>query len=132
VIIMLRIFPLLSIPVVLYFVLVGRDATGLTTEVANFKLVSGAIFSINASEMLILFGMAVLFLEILKATMTGLGTIWDHALSLMLFIICLVAFISLPIAATPTFLFLTAITLIDVIAGYSIAIRHARRDVSIM
>ena len=128
---MLRIFPLLSIPVAAYFFIVGRDGTGLTREVASFELVSGAIFSINASEMLILFGMAVLFLEILKATMTGLGTIWDHALSLILFVCCLIAFISLPIAATPTFLFITAITFIDVIAGYSIAIRHARRDISI-
>ena len=129
---MLRVFPFLTLPVLIYFVIVGSDLTALDSEVARFTLVSGAVFSIKANEALIMFGLGVLFLEILKATYTGFGSVWDHGLSLVLFIGCLVAFLSLPQAATPTFLFLTTISFIDVISGYSIAIRAARRDISVV
>ena len=128
---MLRIFPFLSLPVLAYFVILGSDPGGLYAEVLSIELVSGARFSMNTNEGLILFGLCVLFLEKLKATYAGLGSLWDHALSLVLFVICLVAFLTLPMAATPTFLFLTFISFIDVITGYSIALRAARRDISL-
>lgn len=128
---MLRVFPFLSLPVLAYFIILGSDPGGLYSEVLSLELVSGARFSMNTNEGLILFGLCILFLEILKATYAGLGSLWDHALSLVLFVVCLIAFLTLPMAATPTFLFLTCIAFIDVITGYSIAVRAARRDISI-
>lgn len=129
---MLRVFPFLSLPVLAYFILVATDEASLTTPIASFTLVSGASFTLAANEALILFALGVLFFEIIKASFSSHGSVWDHALSLVLFAGCLIAFLSLPLAATSTFLFLTAISFIDVVAGYSIAIRVARRDISVM
>jgi hypothetical protein len=55
----------------------------------------------------------------------------DHALSMLIFIICLVELLTVRQAATSVFFFITVASAIDVIAGYSIGIRVARRDLSI-
>ncbi|MCG8561936.1 MAG: hypothetical protein MI824_19235, partial [Hyphomicrobiales bacterium] len=51
-----------------------------------------------------------------------------HALSTVVFIICIIEFLVVPEAATSLFFFITIIALIDVIAGFSVTIRAARRD----
>ena len=70
----------------------------------------------------------LLYLEIFKATRTGVASIIDHLLSIGLFIVCLVELLLLAPMATATFLILTVMTLIDVIAGFTVTISGARRD----
>jgi hypothetical protein len=50
---------------------------------------------------------------------------------MLVFIACLIEFILVPRAATSPFFFIMIAALIDVIAGYTIGIRTARRDLSI-
>jgi hypothetical protein len=45
-----------------------------------------------------------------------------------LFVVCLIEFLVVRQAATSEFFFILVVTLIDVIAGFSITIRAARRD----
>ena len=70
----------------------------------------------------------LLFVELIKSTRTGGSSIVDHALSMVLFMICLVEFLTVRQAGTSEFFFILVVTLIDVVAGFSITIRGARRD----
>ena len=49
----------------------------------------------------------------------------------MVLIAYLVEFLLVAQAATPTFFILMMITLVDVVAGYSVSIRNASRDLTI-
>jgi hypothetical protein len=50
---------------------------------------------------------------------------------MIVFIACLILFLVWQPAATSLFFLITVISLIDVIAGFSVTIRSARRDYSI-
>ena len=52
-------------------------------------------------------------------------------LSTFVFIACLVEFIVVRQASTSTFFIIMVIAFIDVVAGYSVSIRSARRDLSV-
>jgi hypothetical protein len=54
----------------------------------------------------------------------------DHLLSMILFVGMLVEFIMVKEAATSTFFILLALSFVDVIAGFSVSIRTAQRDVA--
>ena len=55
----------------------------------------------------------------------------DHALSMTLFVIALLEFLLVPACGTSVFLIVTALTLIDVIAGFAVSLSTARRDIAI-
>ncbi|MBD8877445.1 hypothetical protein [Roseibium polysiphoniae] len=101
-----------------------------TTPVITFGMVSGATFQLLASDLLITAGLFFLFVEILKATRIGRAALLDHMLSVLVLVAYLVEFLVLPQAATSLFFILMVIALIDVIAGFSISITGARRDVA--
>ncbi|WP_430514073.1 hypothetical protein [Pannonibacter phragmitetus] len=94
------------------------------------ELVSGARFSLVSGDLMILCGLVVLFLEILKATRTGTAALADHIFSMLVFAVYLVEFLTVPLAASSVFFILTVISLIDVIAGFTVSLTGARRDVS--
>lgn len=98
--------------------------------VISMAVVSGATFELLASDVLITLGLFFLFIEILKATRIGTTALLDHMFSVVVFVAYLVEFLVLPEAATSVFFILMVISLIDVIAGFSISITGARRDVS--
>ena len=75
--------------------------------------------------------MSALAIEILKATRVGKMSIIDHLLSTVVLIIFLVEFLLVPGASTSVFFALMLMTLIDVMAGFSVSIRSATRDVSL-
>ena len=109
----------------------GAANPGLWADpVITVAMVSGATFQLLGSDLLITAGLFFLFIEIMKATRIGTTALMDHMLSVLVFIAYLVAFLVLPQAATSLFFILMAISLIDVIAGFSISITGARRDVS--
>ena len=67
----------------------------------------------------------------IKSTYTSTSSLVDHGLSMIVFIACIVEFLLAPLAATSTFFLIMVATAIDVIAGFTIGIRVARRDLSI-
>jgi hypothetical protein len=54
----------------------------------------------------------------------------NHGLSLLVFLVCVIEFLLVRGCGTPEFLFITLMTLIDVVAGYTISIGTARRDLA--
>lgn len=97
----------------------------------DLPLVSGATWSPTNGDLLLMLGVVFLYIEVLKATHAGAASIIDHAISMLVFIIFLVEFILIKQAGTSTFIILTLMSLLDVIAGFTITISSARRDFSI-
>ena len=127
----LRAIPLMVVPFVLYFllVMVGVDLGGSLTGENGMTLLSGGQWKFTWGDLLLLITLVVLFVEILKATYTSTASLLDHGLSMLIFVACLVCFLTVEQAASSVFFLIMMAALIDVIAGYTIGIRVARRDI---
>ena len=124
-------FPLLIIVLIAYNFIAFMTGTSLSGNIFTLTMVSGAEWSFRVSDALVLAALILLFFEILKATRTGAGAVVDHLLSMAVFITALVEFILVAEAATTTFFLIVVISLLDVIAGFSVSITAARRDFSV-
>jgi hypothetical protein len=124
-----RAFPFLALVVIAYNIFFVLGATAIGAVVGNVRLPSGAVWSITAGDMLVIAGLALLFVEIVSASSRVVSVV-NHGLSLLVFVICVIEFLLVPQAGTPEFLFITIMTLIDVVAGYTVSIGTARRDFS--
>lgn len=120
-------FPLLLIPFLLLNLLLFAGG-GLAVPLFDGTLPSGAQWVFSRADGIALLGLVLLYLEILKSTRTGNASIVDHVLSLALFVVCLLEFLLVQGAGHSAFLLLTAMCLIDVIAGFTVSISVARRD----
>lgn len=148
--ILLSAFPLFIIPVGIYcliaFTTAGDPSTltngaEILSESASpliailgqkffaVPMIGGEIeWVLTKGDALLLLSIAVLFMEILKSTSTGTATIMNHALSMIVFIVCLMLFLLNPNFATSVFFILTVMALLDVLAGVVVTIVSARRD----
>ncbi len=130
--------PWLLVAILLYNVIVFSSAwptdanppgpTVLDEHLFSVDMISGATWTLTVGDLITIITLVLLFVELIKATRTGGSSIVDHALSTILFVVCLVEFLVVRQAATSEFFFILVVTLIDVIAGFSITIRAARRD----
>jgi hypothetical protein len=124
--------PLLLISFALYnivaFLMPGVAWTAALTQV---PMVSGAVWSLSAGDMLIALAIVLLFGEVMKATRIGIRTIVDHALSLVLFLGMLVEFLLVKQAATGTFFLLLVISFVDVLGGFAVTLQSAQRDLTV-
>jgi len=124
--------PLLLLPFAIYnivaFLMPGVSWTAPLTSV---HLPSGADWTMSAGDMLIAFGILMLFGEVVKSTRIVLRTVIDHGLSLVLFLGMLVEFGLVRQTGTATFFFLLVLSFIDVLAGFVVTLRTAQRDLTI-
>ena len=127
----LRAIPVTVIPFFLYFVfvMVGVDLGGSLSGADGWKMMSGGAWKLTWGDVILMVTMVTLFVEILKATYTTTASLVDHGLSMVLFIFALIAFLMVPQAATSVFFLLLVALVIDVIAGFTIGIRVAKRDI---
>jgi hypothetical protein len=124
-------FPLLIIPLAIYNILTFLIPVEWGTEVTSISMVSGGVWRITISDLLLASGLLFLFLELYKATRHGQRAIVDHVLSTFVFVAALVEFLLVGGAATSTFALLMLMCLVDVIAGFTISIRTAQRDYAV-
>ena len=132
----LRAIPLIIIPFIIYNViaLLGGDVRAddiFRKPLFSLPMLSGAKWTFSWSDLLILLTMILLFAELIKSTYTASSSLIDHGLSMLVFIACIVEFLIVPQAATSVFFFIMTATLVDVVAGFMIGIRTARRDLNI-
>jgi hypothetical protein len=128
---MLRLIPFMIVAVALYVATVVVAGMPIDTKLIGFGLPSGAEVKITLSDGIIIVGIATLFIELMTATSPRATSLINHGLSLGVFIGCGLAFLMVARCGTGTFLVLTFLTLVDVIAGYSIGIITARRDFAV-
>ena len=130
--------PLLALPVLAYNLAALTLNGGFGSQEAAIRM-SEPLFSIamsnsaqwpvNLGDVMLLVGLIVLFIELLKSTTSRRTAIVNHALSMLLFVACLVEFLLAPAFATSTFFLLAVMVLLDVLAGFIVTIVSARRDV---
>jgi hypothetical protein len=134
---MLASIPLLIVPFLLYNLgLAGVFGPGIDGDpwadtVLSISMMSGGTFSMTLGDLMILIGLVFFFVEILKSTRTSNASIVDHLLSTFVFVAFLVEFLLVKGAAHSVFFTLMVITLIDVLAGFSVSLRSAGRDVNL-
>lgn len=127
---MLSAIPLLSIVLLLAnAVAFGADG-GFSAELFKLTLPSSGVVTFTAGDGLVLLALVLLYGEIFKATRTGSASVLDHALSLLVFIVALVELLISPKFAHAAFISIALICLIDVIAGFTVTIAGARRDIA--
>ncbi len=135
------IFPLLAIPIIIYNIMAlttggGIDANGVSAislqlaDPVRGTPVFGS-WRITGGDILVILSMVFFFVEIIKSTSTGSSTIANHAISMLVFIVCLIEFLLLPNFQTSVFFILTFMCLLDVLAGVVVTIVSARRDFSV-
>lgn len=101
----------------------------LNTEIFHVPMLSQATWTFAWGDLILLVTLIVLFIEILKATYTSTASLVDHGLSMLVFIAALIEFMVVPQAATSVFFLILVALLVDVIAGFTIGIRVAKRDI---
>ena len=133
---MLAALPLLALPVLLYNLLAVTLAGGfgsagaaqrLSSKLFDVPMASSAAWSVSLGDLLLAAGLVVLFVELLKSAATRNVAIVNHALTMVLFIACLVEFLLFPAFATSTFFLVSLMVLLDVLAGFVVTIVSSRR-----
>ena len=135
---MLIALPLLVIPVVIYaiVILTGVVGTGgvaaaeqaLRDPIFTIPMVSGSGWNIGSGDLILFLALILLFFELLKSTSSQKVAIVNHALSMILFVACLVAFLLIKGFATSTFFLVLTMIMLDVLAGFIVTIISARKD----
>ena len=123
--------PWIVLSLIAYNVIVFVTGTPFDSVIWQIPMLSGAVWNFSLADLVIAGTLFLLFIEILKATRTSGNSLVDHGLSTIVFIVCLIEFLVIPEAATSVFFIITLIALIDVIAGFSVTIRAARRDFAV-
>lgn len=124
-------FPLLAIAVALYNALAFAAPDRLLSPVLGLTLPSGARLELLGGDAVVILGLGLLFVEVLKATRTGNASILDHALSVLLTLIVIVELLLVPQVGHASFLLILLLCLLDVVAGFTVTISAARRDVGL-
>lgn len=131
----LRALPLIALPLVVYNILLVFAGDGssafFTQKLFSVNMIKGAEWVFTRGDFVILLTFLTLFIELIKSTWTGTASLVDHGLSMVVFIIALIEFLVVNSAATSVFFFIVLGSVIDVVAGFTIGIRVARRDLSI-
>jgi hypothetical protein len=125
-------FPLLLLPFAIYNIIVFlMPGVSFSDPLYTLELLSQARLAVTLSDVLVIFAILILFVEIMKATRIGNRSIVDHLLSLILFIGMLAEFMMVEKAATSTFLLLLTLSFVDVIAGFAVSLRTSQRDITL-
>lgn len=126
--------PLLLIPFLIYnlvaFVFMGGSPAGWSGAVMTIPMVSGQPWSLTAGDLLLVLALACLFFEVLKSTNTGRSSVVEHMLSTVLFVVSLIEFLLVGACASSVFFILMMMTIFDVVAGFTVSITSAGRDVT--
>lgn len=126
--------PLLIIPFVLFnilaFTLFGGQPAGWQTQLVQIRMVSGTDWALTWGDLMLVIGLVCLFFEVVKSTNTGRSSVVEHMLSTVLFVVFLVEFLLSGAAASSVFFLLMIMSVVDVVAGFTISITGAGRDVT--
>ena len=131
----LNIVPLLVFPLVLYNFVVLTGLAGsqpdawMMQTIFSVNMFSGDAWGVSFSDVFMGLSLLLLFVEVVKATRTDAMSIVNHGLSMLLCVVCVIQFIALQGFSNSVFFLLTMMSVLDVVAGFTITIVAAKRDV---
>lgn len=126
--------PLLIVPAGIYALLafsMGQEGiqTFLISNAFSIPTAGGGRWIASWSDTLIIFSTLILFVEILKSTRPTRTAMIDNALSVLVFILCLIAFILAPGFGTTAFFMIMLMSVLDFMAGSMVMLSTATRTV---
>lgn len=131
----LNIIPLLVFPLILYnFVVLtgiatpGNVSSWLAGPIFTIGMFSGDAWGVSFADVFMGLSLLLLFVEIVKSTRTDAMSIINHGLSMLLAVVCIIQFITMNGFSNSVFFMLTLMTILDVIAGFTVTIVAAKRD----
>ncbi len=129
----LKYIPFFSYLLIAYNILAyaGNEQSALNLVIFTSTLISGAVISLSVENILIMIGIFCLYFDILKSTRNSSASIIGHVLSMLVFVIFLIEYITVKPLGTASFLILTIMSMTDVIAGFTVSISAARRDITV-
>ena len=112
------VFPMLLVPVFIYVIMAlfaGSRADpdlpamtqSLQATLLSIPMISGVAWRLQAGDLLLLFALGMLAIEIAKATSSRSGSIANHAVSMGILLLCFVLFLTVAAFATSTFFLIT-------------------------
>lgn len=132
---MLTSFPLLLIAIAVYNALIlgwvpaaGTDANEFLARSWSLNMFSGDVWRFTLGDLLVLMALCLLFVEVVKSTRTTATQVLNHAMTMLTFVIALTEFLVLRGFSTSTFFFMVVMVFFDVVAGFTISIVGAKRD----
>ena len=126
---MLTSIPFFAFIVIAYNIMIFSFPATLDSSIFLVHLPSGADWFFSVNDLILTLSLIFLYLEVFKSTRTNTSSIVNHSLSLVVFVVCLIEFIVFKPLANSTFFLIMLMTLIDVIAGFTVTISSARRDI---
>ena len=131
----LNIIPLLVFPLVLYnfVVLTGIAQRGnvgpwMNDPIFSISMFSGDVWGVSFADIFMGLSLLLLFVEVVKATRTDAMSIINHGLSMLLSVVCVIQFLTVQGFSNSVFFMLTLMTVLDVVAGFTVTIVAAKRD----
>ncbi|QOZ37390.1 hypothetical protein [Bradyrhizobium sp. CCBAU 53421] len=122
-------FPLLLVPLAVYNIIAFlMPGVSFTDPLIRLTLLSGEVWQITLSDMLLAAGVLLLLLEVVKGARPGAKYLTDHLLSLIVFGAAAAEFVLWPKFGNSTYCLLTLLALVDFISG--IALRTRRRTMA--
>jgi hypothetical protein len=126
--------PLLVIPFLVYnlivFAFMGGNPAAWSGTAWSVNMVSGQSWVLTWGDLMLVLGLVCLFVEVVKSTQTGRNSVVEHMLSTLLLVAFLVEFLLVGGAASSVFFLLMIMSIVDVVAGFTISITGAGRDVT--
>ena len=132
---LIDVFPLLALPILFlnFMVLTGLGGDDLETWLAStiFTIhgMSGDSWSLSPGDLIVVVGLIFLFVEIIKSTRTDAISLINHGIAALTFVLFLIEFLIVKGFMNSTFFILMMMQLIDVIAGYTVTVVAAKRDI---
>ncbi len=129
--------PLLLIPVAACNVWLATLGGGLQSALASGRLAApiftlntaaGGVWPVSVADLLLAVAVTAFFLDLVKSAASRRWAIVNHALSIVLFVGCLVEILLAPACANSTFFLITLMVLLDVLAGFIVTLAGARAD----
>jgi hypothetical protein len=134
---MLRSFPLLLVPVVIYnlvIALAGRDLSGAENLLSRVlgRIVmptTQAGWQVYTADLILLTGLVAFFFDVISSSRSSNSVLFKHVFNMLLFVACLMEFVLLSPFATSTFFMLMVLSLMATVAGFVITTVTARKDI---
>jgi hypothetical protein len=128
--VVLQAFPVLAVVVAAYNVVVVLGSRAVGDIIREVSLPSGAIWPITVGDVFIVTALMLVLIEFASLG-SGRASVVNHALSAMVFMICVAELLFVRGCGTAEFALMTLIVGLDVVAGYSLTARLARRNLEL-
>jgi hypothetical protein len=129
----IRDVPTMTILFIIYNVLalIGAATALDTNALFTLPMMSGSKVPFTGGALMVTIGLILLYIEILKSTRADQEQMLEQTFSMGLFVVFLVEFLLIKPAGTTTFLMLTIIQLLDVMAGFTVTVASKRAGLQI-